>query len=154
MHADEHVRYTPESPSVDSRIVIMAAIGSLLLATLAIGLLYAIYRQDVPIKDLPPLQTFAPPRVTTSQDEVAERERLASEQRQRLETWRWTNTEHSLVQIPIDRAMQLLSQRGQDAWAPLLPSSTPALSSPTAGAQHATTPAAQPEPHPTPGRQP
>jgi hypothetical protein len=154
MHADEHLRYTPESSSVDSRIVVMAAIGSLLLVALAVGLLYAIYQHAVPIKDLPQPQTFAPPRVTTSRDEVAERERLSSEQRQRLETWRWANAEHNLVQIPIDRAMQLLAQRGQDAWAPLLPSSTPALSSPTAGAQHATTPDAQPEPHNTPGRQP
>ena len=90
-----------------------------------------IYQRSVPIKDLPPPQTFPQPRVTTSQAEVAERERLASEQKQRLDTWRWADAEHTLVQIPIDRAMQLLAQRGNDAWAPLLPAE-PALSSPTA----------------------
>jgi hypothetical protein len=155
MHADEHIRYAPESPSVDVRIVILAAIGALLLAALAIGFLYEIYQHSVPIKDLPSPQTFAEPRVTTSQAEVSERDRLASEQRRRLDTWRWANAEHTLVQIPIDRAMQLLAQRGNDAWAPLLPSPTPALSSPTAGAQNATTaPGANSEPHLTPGRQP
>jgi hypothetical protein len=155
MHADEHIRYAPESPSVDVRVVILGAIGALLLVALAIGFLYGIYQHSVAIKDLPPPQTFAEPRVTTSQAEVFERERLASEQRQRLDTWRWANAEHTLVQIPIDRAMQLLAQRGNDAWAPLLPSPTPALSSPTAGAQNTTTaPGAKPEPHLTPGRQP
>lgn len=155
MHADEHIRYAPESPSVDVRIVILAAIGALLLAASAIGFLYEIYQHSVPIKDLPSPQTFAEPRVTTSQAEVSERDRLASEQRRRLDTWRWANAEHTLVQIPIDRAMQLLAQRGNDAWAPLLPSPTPALSSPTAGAQNATTaPRANSEPHLTPGRQP
>jgi hypothetical protein len=149
MHADEHIRYAPESPSVDVRIVILAAIGALLLAASAIGFLYEIYQHSVPIKDLPSPQTFAEPRVTTSQAEVSERERLASEQRQRLDTWRWANAEHTLVQIPIDRAMQLLAQRGSDAWAPLLPSPTPA------GTQNATTaPRANSEPHLTPGPQP
>lgn len=125
------------------------------MAALAIGFLYEIYQHSVPIKDLPSPQTFAEPRVTTSQAEVSERDRLASEQRRRLDTWRWANAEHTLVQIPIDRAMQLLAQRGNDAWAPLLPSPTPALSSPTAGAQNATTaPGANSEPHLTPGRQP
>jgi hypothetical protein len=128
MHADEHIGYVPESPSVDSRIVILAAIGALLLVAFAIGLLYEIYQHSVPVKDLPRPQTFAEPRVTTSQAEVAERKRLAAEQRRRLDTWRWANAEHSLVQIPIDRAMQLLAQRGHDAWAPLLPGD-PSLSS-------------------------
>jgi hypothetical protein len=155
MHADEHIRYAPESPSVDVRIVILAGIGALLLVTAAIGFLFGIYQHSIPTKDIPPPQTFAEPRVTTSQAEVSERERLASEQRQRLDTWRWANAEHTLVQIPIDRAMQLLAQRGNDAWAPLLPSPTPALSSPTPDTQNATTaPGANSEPHLTTGRQP
>ena len=154
MQADEHIRYVPESPSVDSRIVVLGAIGSLLLVAIAIGLFYEIYQHSVPIKALPPPQTFAVPRVTTSRAEVAERERLASEQKQRLDTWRWVNDEHTLVQIPIDRAMQLLAQRGHEAWAPLFPAA-PALSSPTAGAQNATTaPHVKSEPPPAPGGQP
>jgi hypothetical protein len=156
MPAEEHIRYVPEPPSVDSRLVISAAIASLLLVAFAIGLLYEVYQRSVPIRDVPAPQTFSQPRVATSKVEIAERERLTSEQKQRLEGWQWANPEHTLVQIPIERAMQMLAQRRDDAWAPLLPSE-PALSSPIAGARNATTPP-QSSPVPAdnsqPGKQP
>ena len=137
MPAEERIRYAPESPSIDSRIVIWAAIASLLLVVFAIGFLYQIYQRSVLIKEIPAPEAFSQPRVVPSQVEIAERERLTSEQKQRLEAWQWSDPEHTLVQIPIERAMKMLAQRGNDAWAPLLPA-TPALSSPTAGAQNAT----------------
>jgi hypothetical protein len=138
MPGEERIRYVPESPAVDYRIVILAAIASLLLVAFAIGVLNAIYQRSVRIKDVPAPQAFSQPRVAPSQAEAAERVRLASEQRRRLETWQWANPEHTLVQIPIERAMQILAQRGNDAWAPLLLAPT-VLSSPTSAAQNATT---------------
>ena len=75
MPADEHIRYVPESPSVDYRIVILAAIASLLLVAGAIGVLYAAYQRSVRVKDVPAPQTFSQPRVAPSKDEVAERTR-------------------------------------------------------------------------------
>lgn len=138
MPAEEHIRYVPESPAVDHRIVILAAIASLLLVAFAIGVLYAAYQRSVPIKTVPAPQAFSQPRVVPAQAEAAERTRLASEQKRRLETWQWANPEHTLVQIPIERAMQILAQRGTGAWAPL-PLPQTALSSPTSAAQNATT---------------
>ncbi len=138
MPGEGHIRYVPESPAVDYRIVILAAIASLFLVAFAVGVLYATYQRSVPIKDVPAPQAFSQPRVVPSQAEAAERARLASEQKQRLETWQWANPEHTLVQIPIERAMQILAQRGSEAWAPLLlPQTVP--SSPTSAAQNATT---------------
>jgi hypothetical protein len=138
MPADQHIRYVPESPSVDYRIVISAAIASLVLVAGAIGVLYATYQRSVPVEDVPAPQTFSPPRVAPSQAEAAERAQLATEQKRRLETWQWVDPQHALVQIPIERAMQILAQRGNDAWSPLVPPQT-VLSSPTSAAQNATT---------------
>jgi hypothetical protein len=150
MPVEEHLEYAPEPPLVEVRVVVWGAIASLLLVALAIGLFSEIYQARVPIKTVPPPQTFAEPRVVTSQDETAQRHRLAAEQSQRLKSWGWANDQHTLIQVPIDRAMQLLAQKGQDAYAPLLPAQ-PTLSSPAAAAQNATTPDSAPHNPVTPG---
>jgi hypothetical protein len=138
MPAEHHIRYVPESPSVDHCIVILAAIASLILIAGAIGVLYATYQRSVPVKDVPAPQAFSPPRVMPAQAEGAARAQLTTEQKQRLQTWQWADPQHTLVQIPIERAMQILAQRGNDAWAPLVPPQS-VLSSPTSAAQNPTT---------------
>jgi hypothetical protein len=140
MPAEEHLRYLPESSAVDLRGVAWPALAVLILLGLAIGGLYAVYDFSTPVKTPPPPEMFPTPRLATHQNEIAETRQLAAEQNQRLNTWRWANDQHTLVQVPIDRAMKLLVDKGNDAWSPLLPSE-PALSSPTAGAQRAVTPA-------------
>jgi hypothetical protein len=121
MSAEEHIHYVPESPAIDNRAVLLCALGALiLLAGTVIGF-HEVYRRGVPIKDVPTPQTFPQPRVVTSHAEVEERRRLTAAQQERLETWRWGNDEHTLVQIPIERAMQLLVQKGTAAYDPLLP---------------------------------
>jgi hypothetical protein len=137
--AEEHIQYVPEPAGVDLRIVAGAAVTALILLGGSVAVLHHVYQRDVPIKAMPPPQTFAQPRVVTSDAEIAERKRLTGEQTQRLNTWAWANDQHTLVQIPIDRAAQLLVQKGKDAWAPLL-APQPALTSPTAGGERATTP--------------
>jgi hypothetical protein len=146
--AEEHIHYAPEPAAVKLRAIVWAAIASLLLLGGSIGGLYQVYRRDVPVKTVLSPQAFPQPRVVTHGAEVEQLHRLATEQSERLKTWRWANDQHTQVQIPIDRAMQLLLQKGADAWAPLLPPQ-PALASPTAGAENAITPSASP-----PGRQP
>lgn len=141
MPVEEHIQYIPESPGVDTAIVLWCALAVLVLLAGAIGGLYAAYDFDVPIKFIPVPTPFPKPRVVTSQDEQAELHRLRDEQIRRLQTWRWANDQHTLIQIPIDRAMKLLVQKGKDAYAPLVPPQ-PALGAPTAGAQNAVTPAA------------
>lgn len=139
MPVEENIQYAPESPAVELRYVVSAAIGGLVLLFGAIAIFYAIYQHAVPITAMPLPENFPQPRVVTSEAEIAQRQKLAAEQNQRLKAWRWANDQHTLVQIPIDRAMRLLVQKGAGAYAPLLPPQ-PALSSPSAGAQNATTP--------------
>jgi hypothetical protein len=145
--AEEHIQYTPEPASVELRVVVWAAIASLLLLGSSIGGFYEIYRREVSVKTVPAPQDFPQPRVVTHAAEVEQLNRLRATQNERLKTWRWANDQHTQVQIPIDRAMQLLVQKGGDAWAPLLPQ--PALASPTAGAENAITPTVSPS-----GKQP
>jgi hypothetical protein len=137
--AEEHRRYVPESSAVDLRGVIWPALAVLILLAVAIGGLHAVYKFDVPVKIVPPPQIFPTPRVSTRESERAESRQLTAEQNQRLNTWRWADDQHTFVQVPIDRAMKLLVEKGGDAWSPLLPPQ-PALSAPAAGAQRATTP--------------
>lgn len=145
---DEHIHYVPESPAVSLRVVVWSAFGSLVLVGSAIVGFYAVYQDTVPTKAPPPPQTFPQPRVQTDAADAAERRRLEAEQTKRLNAWSWANDQHTLVQVPIDRAMQLLAQKGADAYAPLLPPQ-PTLSSPSAAAQQAITPTPPPQ-----GKQP
>jgi hypothetical protein len=139
MPAEEHLRYVPESSALDLRSVTWPALAVLVLLALAIGGLYLVFDFGVPVKTAPGLQTFPAPRISTHESELAESRRLAAEQNHRLNTWRWADDQHTLVQVPIDRAMKLLVQKGGNAWSPLV-APQPALSTPTAGAQRAVTP--------------
>jgi hypothetical protein len=137
MSADPHVHYAPERPAVNARGVVWTALACLALLGGAIGGLHALYQFNVPVKAPPAPERFPQPRVNARESD--ELHRLLSTQRRDLETWRWANDQHTLVQIPIERAMRLLAQQGGNAYAPLLPPQ-PALSSPAAGAQKALTP--------------
>jgi hypothetical protein len=135
MSTDEHIRYVPESAAINNRLVLAAGAAALLLVAGTIAGFYLIYNAAVPEKSVPAPQQFSAPRVVTHDQDVAQLRRLRDEQSERLQTWRWANDQHSLVQIPIDRAMELLVQKGADAYAPLASSS--ALSAPRAAAQQA-----------------
>ena len=130
---EHHIEYVPEPPSVGMAFVGWSAFGSLLLLVLAIGGLYGIYRGVVPSTPLPAPQTFPPPRVDTSEGE--ELLRIVDAQNKKLETWQWADSRHSMVQVPIERAMQLLAKRGADAYQPLLSQPEAALSPPTAAGE-------------------
>jgi hypothetical protein len=133
-----------------------SALGSLLLLVLAIGGLFGIYHAVVPSRTPPAPQAFPQPRVdTTESDELR---RITDAQNKKLENWQWVDSQHSIVEVPIERAMQLLAKKGADAYHPLLSSPQAALSPPTAAAERATigqgrAPSAPPERAgpPTPG---
>jgi hypothetical protein len=153
MPTEEHIRYVPEPPGVATGFVLWCAIGALVLLVAAIGGFAAIYDYAVPIKTVPPPEKFPRPRVVTSEADAAQLHRLRAEQNERLQTWGWANDQHSLVQIPIGRAMKLLIGKGGNAYAPLLPPQ-PALNSPTAAAQNAITPLAPPNSNNSPDKAP
>lgn len=142
-HGDE----TLETPAIDTRHVLLVGFSVLLLIGAAIGLLDAVYQWKVRVQSPPPPKTFPAPRVQAGQAD--ELHRIQAEQLRRLGEYRWVDRTQGLVQIPIERAMQLIAQKGAQAYGPLAPAS--ALSSPTAGAQRTVTPETQPGAAPTEG---
>jgi hypothetical protein len=142
MPVEEHIQYVPEPSDVNTFGVLWSAAGALVLLAGAIGVLFIVYQKAVPDKTIPIPQKFNQPRVETNQQEVLERQRITAAQEKQLKTWRWANDQHTRIQIPIERAMQLLMREGGNAYAPLLPPQ-PALSSPTSGAERVTTPQMQ-----------
>lgn len=131
-HSDEKL----QSPAVATRPVLLLALGALLLLAAAIGGLQAVYYWQVPVQHYPAPEAFPQPRVAPR--ETDELRQLEAKQKSRLEGYHWVDRQQGLVQIPIERAMQLLAQEGKQAYAPLVPGA--ALSSPQAGAQRLTTP--------------
>jgi hypothetical protein len=130
---EHHIEYVPESPSVGMAFVGWSALGSLLLLVAAIGALFGIFHASVPSRAPTAPQNFPQPRVdTTESDELR---RITDAQKKKLETWQWADSQHSAVQMPIERAMQLLAKKGADAYQPLLTSPQTALSPPTAAAE-------------------
>ena len=105
---------------------------SLLLAG-AIGGLYAVYDYARPgQRRCRCRKAFPQPRVVTHAADIAELHgAFAAAEASGSNTWGWANDQHTLVQIPIDRAMKLMAQKGGNAYAPLLPPQG-ALTSPTA----------------------
>jgi hypothetical protein len=136
MASEAHVRGKLEPPGIHVRGVLLTAGAALVLVIGAVAGLTAVYRAYVPNPSPPPPQAFPEPQVRP--DEAQQLRRLLSEQRARLAGYAWADRDKGLVRIPIDRAMQLLVQKGAHAWDPLLPA-TPALSGPSAGAQRAVT---------------
>lgn len=130
---EHHLHYVPEPPSVSRAFIGWSALSALLLLGISIGGLYGIYRSAVPTAPLPAPQQFPQPRVDAQESQ--ELRRILDEQSKKLERWGWVDAQHTLVQIPIERAMQLLAKKGNDAYAPLLP--LQALSSPAAAAERA-----------------
>jgi hypothetical protein len=125
-----------EPAGVSLRPVLFGALASVVLMLAAIWGLNAVYDWQVTSRPLPAPEQFPSPRVQTHQVEQL-RELLAA-QRHQLTEYEWVDQDKTLIRIPIERAMEIIAQRGGDAYAPLLPPG-PATAHPTAGAQRATT---------------
>ncbi len=130
---EHHIEYVPEPPSVGMAFVGWSAVASLLLLVVSIGALLGIFHAVVPSKAPTAPQAFPQPRVDVR--ETDELRRVTEAQSKKLETWQWADSQHSTVQVPIERAMQLLARKGGDAYQPLLTSPQAALSPPTAAAE-------------------
>jgi len=142
-----HEHYEPGG--VSTRYVLLAALGFLLLLGGGIGVLYAVYSASLPNPKPPPQRVFPAPRLEAHPR--VELHKLLAQQRKELSGYRWTNSQRTLVAIPIDRAMALIAKRGDKAFAPIA-SAASATESPSTGAppvpqlQH---PSAAPQTPPT-----
>ena len=133
-----------EPPGVPVGPVLWAAMASIALVLAAIGGLSAVYHWRVVSRAPVAPEPFPPPRVQTHQDE--QRQELLAAQRRQLSGYAWADDGRTLVRVPIERAMDLIAQRGVAAYAPLLsPGNTSA-----GGAEPATSRQMQPRAPPPP----
>lgn len=119
----EHIR--PEEPDVAVRPVLAYLFGFLACVIIGMAGLYAYYLFTVtgPLVATPPV--FPEPRLQT--DPHGDLDRSQAEQRKALSTYTWIDPGRGIVQIPIERAMQLIVARGERALDPLQTlASTPA----------------------------
>jgi hypothetical protein len=127
-----------ESPQVHTGYVLLCALVSLAILGGAIATVDAVYYQQVSVQSFPAPRQFPQPRVQTGQR--AQLRDLQKQQLGRLHAYHWVDQKNGLIEIPIDRAMQILAGEGLHAYAPLAPAQ--ALSSPSAGAERLQTPQA------------
>jgi hypothetical protein len=138
-----HAGGLPEPSAVDAHQVLWIAGSTLIFFGVAVTMLAAVFNHEVAVKTVSQPQSFPQPRVQTG--DTAELQQLLQKQRQELASYHWANDAHTLVQIPIERAMAIIAQKGAQAYAPLaaIPG---ALTSPDAGAERAITPTNAPPP--------
>jgi hypothetical protein len=132
--ADTHVPLEPAGVSLWP--VLWSALASLVLMLGAIWGLSAVYGWWVPNRTFFAPEQFPSPRVQTHQAEQLQD--LLAAQRRRLTGYAWADQSKTLVRIPIERAMEIIAQRGAQAYAPLLHPG-PATGAPAAGAERETT---------------
>jgi len=137
----QHEHGLPEPAAIATKSLILIGGGALIFLAAVLTVLGAIYSREVPTKAVPAPQQFPTPRVET--DEHGALEKMIGAQRQALNGYGWANDQHTLVRIPIARAMALIAAKGRQAYDPVatLPD---ALAAPDAAAQRALTPSRAP----------
>lgn len=126
--AHTHERLAP--PTVAARRVLLVAAACLVFLAATFALLGFFYFSIVPRQSVPPPQTFPAPRLLPRA--AANLVHVETQQRTHIEGYRWANADHTLIAIPIERAMKLIVQRGADAYAPIV--AAPAKPAPASGA--------------------
>ena len=106
-----------EPGSVSTRWVSVAAGGFLAMLAASIVLLGVFFYTVVPGNRIPAYREFPRPRQEAHPE--AELNALLARQHKELNSYRWINPEHTLVGIPIERAMEIIASRGDKAYGPI-----------------------------------
>jgi hypothetical protein len=116
----DHTERDPLEPTaIDAKRIVFVAASVLVFLGASIGMLAFAYYTLVPRGGPPALRDFPQPRLEAQPG--AELQQYLAEQRERLNRYHWANSDHSVVAIPIDRAMAIIAARGAGAYAPLAP---------------------------------
>lgn len=106
-----------EPDSTQPKLLLAVAGAVLLLLAIAFGVVLWFYTANVPPHGPTVPKTFPSPRLM--QDESDWLNRTQTEQRARLQGWRWIDRNKGLIAIPIDEAMRRIAARGADGYAPV-----------------------------------
>jgi hypothetical protein len=103
--------------------IVIASVACMIVFCLAsAGILLAIFSNHRPMQEMQPLGLIAAPDLKPLErfpkpdlqidDDHAERVALFITQDEKLNSYAWIDRSNDIVQIPIERAMDLLAQRG------------------------------------------
>ena len=106
-----------EPDSTQPKLLLAVAGAVLLLLAIAFGVVLWFYTANVPPHGPTVPKTFPSPRLM--QDESDWLNRTQTEQRARLQGWRWIDRNKGLIAIPIDEAMRRIAVKGADGYAPV-----------------------------------
>jgi len=112
-----------EPDSTRPRLLLAIAGAVLLLLVIAFGLVLWFYTANVPPHGPLTPQSFPAPRLM--HDETDWLNRAQTEQRARLEGWRWVDHDKGVIAIPIAEAMHRIAAKGANGYAPIDDGSEP-----------------------------
>jgi hypothetical protein len=104
-----------ERSDADPRLVSALAIG-VAVFLVAVPLLVVTFYRDAPRLGRIPDNLPQPPAPRLQVNPAADLQRLRAEENQRLGAFAWADRSRKNVQIPIERAMKLLSEKGIAGW--------------------------------------
>jgi hypothetical protein len=113
-----------ERSDADPRLVGALALGIAVFLLVTPFLLHASYPGSESAGALP-LDLPQPPAPRLQIKPKADLERLRADERAKLDGYGWTDRQAEVARIPIERAIELLSQRGLAGW-PSAPPDAPA----------------------------
>jgi hypothetical protein len=117
--SDRTERDLLEPTAVDAKRVVFAAASVLVFLGASIGVLAFAYYTLVPRGGPPAPRGFPQPRLEAHPG--TELQTYLAQQRERLNGYHWANDGHSILAIPIDRAMAIIGGGGADAYGPIAP---------------------------------
>jgi len=106
-----------EPDSTDAKLLLAVAGAVLLLLVVAFGAVFWFYNANVPPHGPIVPKTFPSPRLI--QDESDWLNRAQTEQRSRLEGWRWVDRDKGVIAIPIEDAMRRIAAKGANGYEPI-----------------------------------
>jgi hypothetical protein len=129
MAAEPRVRDGLETPRLPGWPFVALVAGVLAFLGLSLGGLWCGFEYSVP--DRVPFPAQMPPAPRLQSDPSSELSSALAQQRARLAGYRWVDRDKRIASIPIDRAMTIISERGDNAYAPIpgappMPPETPA----------------------------
>jgi hypothetical protein len=117
MAADHALPDRLEPDSTEPKLLLGIAGAILLLLVIAFGLVLWFYIANVPAHGPTVPKMFPSPRLV--QDETDWLNRAETEQRSRLQGYRWVDRDKGLIAVPIEDAMHRIAARGADGYAPV-----------------------------------
>jgi hypothetical protein len=103
-----------EKADADPRLVGALALGLAIFLLLTPFMLMVLYPDAPDLGGIPSSQPPPAPRLQV--DPRADLDALRVAERHQLTTYGWVNRERRVAHIPIEQAMQLLSERGLPGW--------------------------------------